>query len=425
MVRGEIRQVVALTNLAEHYRLDESELIDVLLDRFPVGGSEGTPRVSEFLALEVGAALGIPAAQAAGRIHSALDLKYRHPALWREVLDGRVRVWQAAKVTSRVACAGLDLAAVAQVDEAFVARTRGLSFGRAMKVLDALIVDADTALAEKRALAAAETRRVWFGASLDGVTSMFATLDAKDAVLLKASTHQLATILQASGDTDPAEMRQAKALGLLANPARALQLIQASILSVDPEPEPAYGDDNSHRFCGAITVDPEKLLPKAELVVHLSSETLVNGAGVARVERVGALDVAALRTYLAHTRVTVRPVVDLNQVAAVDRYEIPDTVRRTVMIRDVYERFPYSSVPSRLCDLDHVIPWQPKSGPHQTRPDNLVPLSRRVHRAKTAGHWRIDHADSGGYSWRSPLGCTYSDTPLASQRVDHDGEIGP
>ena len=53
-----------------------------------------------------------------------------------------------------------------------------------------------------------------------------------------------------------------------------------------------------------------------------------------------------------------------------------------------------------------------------TRPDNLGPLSRKVHRAKTHGGWQLDQPSPGVFLWRSPLGFGYLVTPSHCWMVD-------
>ncbi|MCW2790952.1 MAG: hypothetical protein JWO76_50, partial [Nocardioides sp.] len=45
--------------------------------------------------------------------------------------------------------------------------------------------------------------------------------------------------------------------------------------------------------------------------------------------------------------------------------------------------------------------------PDQTRPDNLAPLCRRHHRAKTTGRWRYARHPDHTYTWHSPQGRVY------------------
>ena len=67
-------------------------------------------------------------------------------------------------------------------------------------------------------------------------------------------------------------------------------------------------------------------------------------------------------------------------------------------------------------DIDHTRPWEPTG--RLTRPDNLGPLSRKVHRAKTFGGWQLTQPSPGNYLWRSPLGFGYLVTPSHSWMVE-------
>ncbi len=67
------------------------------------------------------------------------------------------------------------------------------------------------------------------------------------------------------------------------------------------------------------------------------------------------------------------------------RYRPVAGVDRFVRARDVTCRWPGCQRPSRVCDLDHVIPWP--EGP--TTVQNLIALCRRHHRLKTSGGFGI------------------------------------
>ena len=283
------------------------------------------------------------------------------------------------------------------------------------------------------------------GASRDGVTDLWAVLDAGDARFLDAQVDRLAGILADGGSTDSLDARRALGLGILGTPARALQLLQASLLDEVPALVadedldvtcPAHGQRG--HACGTITVDPDKLLPKAELVVHISENTACELDGVARIEKVGPVIAESLAVLLADTRLTVRPVIDPAGITACDRYEVPARMRELVQLRHPVEAFPGSHRAATRCDLDHVIPWtgpgttpprslpgagensgcsDPPGPPGQTRPDNLAPLSRTVHRAKTHGGWRYQTLLPGCHLWRSPDGFCYLVTPQRSWLV--------
>ena len=86
---------------------------------------------------------------------------------------------------------------------------------------------------------------------------------------------------------------------------------------------------------------------------------------------------------------------------AVDRLARLDTVREAVLIRDTVEMFPHSTRPARHLDLDHTVPYRPGLA-GQTGPANLGPLTRRVHRAKTARRWTLRQPSGGVFWWTSP-----------------------
>lgn len=119
-----------------------------------------------------------------------------------------------------------------------------------------------------------------------------------------------------------------------------------------------------------------------------------------------------MRRLLGAARVTVRPTVDLNDVPAVDSYEIPERLRAHVLARNPVEAFPFSTRRSAGLDLDHTIPYDAEAPPgaRQTRADNLGPLSRKVHRAKTARRWSLTQPEPGRFRWISPHGFAYEVT---------------
>lgn len=99
-------------------------------------------------------------------------------------------------------------------------------------------------------------------------------------------------------------------------------------------------------------------------------------------------------------------------------------MRRAVLLRHRFEIFPYGSHPSTGLDLDHTIPYRhgPDRPPGQTRPDNLGPLRRKAHRAKTHAGWRLSQPRPGTFAWLSPLGRRYLVTPSG---VTNDGIHAP
>ena len=111
-------------------------------------------------------------------------------------------------------------------------------------------------------------------------------------------------------------------------------------------------------------------------------------------------------------------MLDLNAISPVDAYEIPDRIRTAVCSRSPADMFPYGNQPSRRCDLDHTEPYEhgATAPPGQTRTDNLAPLTRKPHRAKTARAWRLTQYDGGWLEWTSPAGYHYATGPYGTLR---------
>ena len=144
-------------------------------------------------------------------------------------------------------------------------------------------------------------------------------------------------------------------------------------------------------------------------MIHLSDDTLTGGVGVGRCEQLGPLTVRQIHQLLGHSRVEVRPVFNPDGIIPIDDYEIPAPMRRAVLQRHRYEIFPYGSRTTASLDLDHTRPYQRGENwrPGQTDPDNLGPLRRKSHRAKTHAGWRLAQPEPGTFTWTSPLGRRY------------------
>jgi len=82
-------------------------------------------------------------------------------------------------------------------------------------------------------------------------------------------------------------------------------------------------------------------------------------------------------------------------------YEPPQSLVDFIVARDRRCRFPGCRQPSRVCDIDHAIPWE-EGG--QTSKENLGLLCRRHHRMKTHGGWKLISFEDGSCEWTSPEG---------------------
>ncbi|HEY3337093.1 MAG TPA: DUF222 domain-containing protein [Propionicimonas sp.] len=437
--RAEVQEALAILRVVHTYR-----------HQIPTGkvqlGGEGTGLVDDFACLELAAALHRSVDSVTPQVVELVNLEVRLPRLWEVTIACGVPVWLARRI-ARVT-GDLSVRRALWVDATIAPFVTRLAPGRLLRFVDALVVQADPAAAEAR-WAARNSTRVEIGVmGRDGLRDIYGWLTAADATYLDAALEQLSTILAGQGSAETAAERRATALGILATPARALALIQHSLhqpaltdeLAVRPEPDgmgpepgrtvavadrmvpergegpqPHAGHGPRSPFgcaghtCGAVTVPPDRLLPKATLVIHLSDDTLTTGVGVGRCEQLGPLTIEQIRQLLGHSRVVVRPVFNPNGIIGVDDYEIPAAIRRAVLQRHRYEVFPYGSRTTTGLDLDHTRPYRWGQGwtPGQTDPDNLGPLRRKSHRAKTHAGWRLTQHEPGQFTWTSPLGRRY------------------
>ena len=161
-----------------------------------------------------------------------------------------------------------------------------------------LYFDPDRALAdEEEALA---KRGVWLRhGNAPATTDVTMTLDTPDALLFDQTLTRIAGDLKDLGDTEALEVRRARAVGILADPQHALDLLSGR------DAAPSHG-----ARAGA-----------ANLYVHLTpadlAADLTGGTGAASIEKLGAATTQLLTDWLtrfaaAGTKITLRPVLDLN-----------------------------------------------------------------------------------------------------------------
>lgn len=427
------------------------------VERLRLLGGTNTPGVGEFAAAELGALFGTTSGAGAHLMADALDLRHRLPRLWSRVLDGQVRGWKARRVAQ--ATRHLTLEQADQVDEAVTGYVSSLPWARFEAVLEARVMEADPAGAEQRARQAEAERFVRAGRSTEcGLKLLVARATAGDVIWFLAMVNRIADILAVEGDSSPVDVRRSKAIGILAQPAVALDLLCAHAgdrpdepsdrspgwretgahgpeadrepdpaatpdppPAPEPEPEPKPddpADGGDHRSVVwprpsrlGQGVEPKRLRPPVTLYAHLSAAALAGAGGVARMEDVGPITLDQVRRFFGSAaQIRIQPVLDPTQAAPVDAYEIPASLREAVRLRTPADAFPYGSSVARSMDLDHTVAYQSLADggpPGQTRLDNLGPLVRYHHRVRTHGRWRVRQPESGAFVWRSPTGYVY------------------
>ena len=364
-------------------------------------GGEGTPAVAAFTPEPLAAALGVSTHAAISLLADALDLVHRLPGLWGCVHELEVAPWLARRVAELTR--RLNIEAVGWVDRELSARIRS---GRAhgTRTLDWLVAQAlathQPELVREREEAAKDSWDVTLSRGLTAAdaapewaatSELHARGDTVDLTAFYDLVSAEAARLGRLGDTDPLGARKAKALGVIAGTQPTLDCDAPEA----PDP-PAQETPVAPRGAGARTV----------LYLHLSLAELVAGAAAGArygsVERLGPVTVERIREWAGRTQLTVRPVLDLDRLDAVDVHDPPEWMREQVVLRDGHCVFPQCGRDARACDLDHIEPYvEPGHGgpPGQTSPVNLAPLCRRHHRAKTARAWHYRREPDGSYIW--------------------------
>jgi hypothetical protein len=161
--------------------------------------------------------------------------------------------------------------------------------------------------------------------------------------------------------------------------------------------------------------DPDKLADQAPVVnlyVHLyPGAGSWPGSGIARLEGHGPVTEDWVRDVLGPgCRFKIQPVLDIEGMAPVDAYEIPDRHRQAVHLMTPADTFPFGSSLSRGMDIDHTEPWD-HGGPSGV--GNYGPMTRSHHRIKTHAGWQVKQPFPGIYVWRDPHGAFYL--------IDHTG----
>jgi hypothetical protein len=237
----------------------------------------------------------------------------------------------------------------------------------------------------------------------------------------------LAEVLRVQGDLEELQLRRAKAVAILADPATACLLLarsrqqHADVQEGETERGP---EDETAAYLSAVNAASElgrlllaqgatalaRLRPRSVIYVHISEESLRARVGVLRAEGIGPIGLSELPELLGRDAVVVQPVIAPRDEAPVDTYEVPRTMREALIVSQPFEVFPWGTLPARAAELDHTIPYRPPDHggpPDQTRVDNLGPLARSHHNAKTHGGFQLRQPTPGTYLWRIPSGYWY------------------
>ena len=384
----------------------------------------GAPEISEFAVIELAAALGRSTDSGRMLLSDAVEARYRLPKIWQRLVDGQVQVWRVRRVTDLTR--GLTAEAAAFVDAHLAHVIHTSSFATVKRLVAEAAARFDPEATEMEEVDTAATLHVtldlttaWSIGTANGV-HLTGLLDRADAEELEHAIRTIADQLLAAGSTDSLDVRRAKALGYLSRGDLTLDLPASD----DPSPEAASPVEEARQR----PLETTKPTRQVVLHIHLSEAALKGapeidpdtgklGLHLARVDNHHqTLTADAVRDWLAvpGTHITVKPVIDLHDQIAVDSYEIPDRISTRVKLKRPTCVFPHCTRTSARTDLDHIDEYVPPNRggpPGQTSTQNLAPLCRRHHRAKTHpspdGQWDYQQLTPTTWLWTSPHDIRY------------------
>ncbi len=306
------------------------------------------------------AAIGMSTQAGEALIRDALVLRHRLPRVWARVVTGEVPVWRARRIAQAVYAQPADVADYLDEHVAGVAERVGVV------TVDRLIDEAMLRLhAEERELAQLEQLDATYvtvhEASINhtGIAEATIRADWKDLDDFDTTLTDVAHRLEPVHAGEPFAARRARAVGVLADPARAAALLAGT--DEADLPAPRYG---------------------IHLVVHTTPDTLTGGNEVARLETTtGGAGRAVLAQQVATwcgqagQNIKVTEVIDLTRPVTVDRYEVGDRLRTRMTLTHPTCVFPWCTRSARACDADHVIPHKQRRTHLRRQPRPLMPAT--------------------------------------------------
>ncbi len=346
-------------------------------------GGEGTPLIAAVAVEPFATALGVSSRAAMQLLSDSLDLPYRLPRIQDGVEELRIAPWRARRIANLTH--GLSQEAAAYVDQRLAPIADSCGVVKIDKLVAEAIAKFDTV---EQAETADEAQAAW-GIRLDHYTGS-----------VWAGTSRMEII----GDTPTLK--------------QFYDFVCATAhQQLDPDRPADEQPSLEHRKIAALSViaDGAGGTSVTKTYLHLDANSLADLpdplAKVGQVEKLGPLSVRTLQHWLGTSRFTLQPVLDLARTDAVDQHDPPAWMRELVILRDRTCVFACCDKDARDCDLDHIeafVEMDDGGPPGQTRPDNLAPLCRRHHRAKTHFGWSYVRNKDGTYTWTSPHGKRYT-----------------
>ena len=265
---------------------------------------------------------------------------------------------------------------------------------------------------------AMETRKVEtrYGQGAPGTGEAWMVLDEADLLAFDGTMSTIAATMGALGHPGSLDVRRANAVGILAGLQRALDL-----LAVDPTDPDRLDPDRDAAVCAAEdamyagpnafvhpagTSQREQPAGEAVLVLHLTDRDLLAGGlvpgrgGVARSDTLGPMLMGRLQAGLVSAgRVTIKPVLDLDAMQAVDAHDPPDRMGEAVRFRD-----------ETACSRTGTAPQVGATSTTSSRTSTPTTGDRRIKRARS--------------TWRRCVGATTAPRPTPTSTTS-DSPTGP
>ncbi|MEP6852147.1 MAG: DUF222 domain-containing protein [bacterium] len=385
------------------------------------------PDGDRLLVDELRCALRISATAARVRLETARLLTTHLPVTLDALADGRCswRHAQAAIDAVTTVLPALDAQAVARLDRVAAKAVSEETTGGVRRVLARAVIAVDLSGADRRHDLAYRGRRVCVYGESDAMASLVLTSSATDVAAVYATLDAAA---RGEPTTDPRSMDARRADALVDAILRAAEVdvargpsdqpagCKARTTGTDREgmtEDAVRGAGRGAGRGGARSNGPQIVGRGARIEVTVSASTLTADTDEpGYLAGYGPIPAGLARRVAAEPNSTWRRLVtDPISGALLDygrrTYRPPADLRDFVTARDRTCAFPGCAVPARICDLDHIEPY----GLGPTAPDNLAPLCRRHHRAKTRQGFSYRRERDGSHRWTMPSGHHYVSRP--------------
>ena len=366
----------------------------------------GLPNLAWDAAAPFAAAHHISTAAGRAFLRDALLIRHRLPGLYIRTVSGAVPVWRARRIAAALLGQPDDVCGYVDQEVAHRAETLGpITLDRILDEAKLRLHAEQRELEQLEALDARYVRLDERSINHTGIADLNARGDWPDLAAFDEAVGAVAHALGQNGCPESLDVRRSMALGILADPERAL-----AVLAGAPQPAPK-----------------RRIL----LTYHLTD------AALAGIDPVGFdLDGRALLDQLVRqwcgrddVRLTIQPLLRIGSCPgptqedqrheghAVDDYRPSPQDELEVQLREPTCVHPYCTRPARRCDCDHIVAYA-RGGP--TCPCNLAPLCRHHHRLKTLAGWHYTPLEPGFYLWTDPHGQHFLRTPDGTRDLTDD-----